>query len=92
MHPKTFLILISFLFQLLIPGCSDELKEPPYPLLKGYAATLQKGIYKTENGGTSWFPLKALQTGLTIYQRKLRNKPLNSYRWLSITLRNVGHL
>ena len=60
---------------MLVLSCS----EPPSPKIPGnlvsYAATYMQGIYKSENGGESWYPLHADQKQLNTYFKNLYQSP-----------------
>jgi len=70
--PKKICVLSALFFSIFIfGGCTENLPEPPFPPLKGYAATLMEGVYKTENGGQSWFPIEANQEAIRGYYKRI---------------------
>lgn len=60
---------------ILITGCRDQ-KQTDYNITC-YAATYGKGIYKSTNGGTSWFPLDLEQNDLDAYFKRIYLDPGN---------------
>ena len=73
-----FIIFISFGFilSLLVVGCQrDRLSSPKDYTITCYAATYGKGIYKSDNGGTSWYPFDMDQKAIHAYYKRLYKSP-----------------
>ncbi|MBW2046789.1 MAG: hypothetical protein JRI96_18275 [Deltaproteobacteria bacterium] len=50
-------ISILFLLSFALLSCKQELPEPPEYTITCYAAVYAKGIFKTDNGGKSWYSI-----------------------------------
>lgn len=61
--------MIVFMF--LVLGCDKPLDQPKDYNITCYAATYGKGIYKTVNGGMSWYPLEMDQKDLYAYFKRI---------------------
>jgi hypothetical protein len=68
-------LLISGLLILLVSGCSKPDLSTEGKNLDCYAATCSKGIFKSDNGGISWYPLTSDQDDLYLYSKKLFMSP-----------------
>jgi len=86
--PASILIFLLILL-ILVPGCSKELPPPNEYKLTCYAASYGNGIYKSDNGGTSWFPLDADQKPIYSYYKKLYLSPLDK-NTLYVTTTGAG--
>ncbi len=67
------LLLLPLL--LMTTACRQDLPKPTTYPLTCYAATYSKGIYKTENGGTSWLPLDLDQQDIEVYFKRIYLDP-----------------
>ena len=90
---KTNLSIIIYLllsFILFFTGCQREnLSIPGDYDITCYAATYGKGIYKSDNGGTSWFPVEGEQKDIYAYFKRLYLSP-NNKDMLYVTTTGVG--
>ncbi len=79
-RPEALLsIAFAVVFLSLLAGCGNEPLSDLEPLsITCYAATYAKGIYKTENGGESWFPLDPDQGPLQMYFKRIYADPRDS--------------
>jgi hypothetical protein len=68
-------LLISGLLILLVSGCSKPDLSTEGKNLVCYAATYSKGVYKSDNGGISWYPLSEGQDDIYLYSKKLFLSP-----------------
>lgn len=77
-HILSYISLISmfFILSILAPGCQtiEPLAPKDYPI-SCYTATYGKGIYKSDNGGTSWFPIDSEQKSIHAYFKRLYHDP-----------------
>jgi len=77
--PRYFLIILISLSLILSPllvGCQREnLSVPKDYHITCYAATYGKGIYKSENGGTSWYSFDTDQKAIHAYYKRLYKSP-----------------
>jgi len=75
LNSKIFISLSSMLL-ILIVGCQrDHLSAPKNYTITCYAATYGKGIYKSDNGGTSWYPFDVDQKAIHAYYKRLYKSP-----------------
>lgn len=72
------LFVLIVLFVLLMYGCQKEMAIPEDYPIACYAAAYSKGVYKSENGGTSWFPLDMEQDKIQSYYKRLSLNPENA--------------
>ena len=70
---KLFYCTIVMLF--FISACQKSEKEIPEYNITCYAATYSEGIYKSDNGGKSWYPMKFNQEDLHLYFKRLFLSP-----------------
>lgn len=75
LNSKVLLAVSSMIFILLIGCQGDHLSTPKDYTIICYAATYGKGIYKSDNGGTSWFPLDFDQKTIHAYFKRLYKRP-----------------
>jgi hypothetical protein len=68
-------LLLAISISVLFSGCRDSLPIPKDYNLTCYAASYGKGIYRTENGGRSWFPLDLDQADLYAYFKRIYLDP-----------------
>jgi hypothetical protein len=67
-----------FFVVLFLASCQkEELAAPKDYAVTCYAATFGKGIYKSDNGGISWFPINADQQVIHSYFKRLYKDPLH---------------
>jgi photosystem II stability/assembly factor-like uncharacterized protein len=82
------IILISLTLLTLATGCGKpELSEMGHDITC-YAATYSKGIYKSDNGGTSWYPIDPDHEDLYLYFKKVFLSP--DKRALYVTTTGAG--
>ena len=75
-YQKTSISLfLAISISVLFSGCRDSLPTPKDYNLTCYAASYGKGIYRTENGGKSWFPLDLDQADLYAYFKRIYLDP-----------------
>jgi hypothetical protein len=70
--------LLGGLFIALTSGCSKPDLSTEAAVRNSivcYAAIYSKGVYKSDNGGISWFPLTSDQDDLYLYSKKLFMSP-----------------
>ncbi|MFC1869455.1 hypothetical protein ACFL0H_15170, partial [Thermodesulfobacteriota bacterium] len=66
------IILITLILPALTIGCQKkDVSIPGDYSITCYAASYAKGIYRSGNGGTSWFPLEFDQEDLYFYFKRL---------------------
>ncbi len=71
MNQKNHIIFL-LLLSIVLTGCQQQNLSPPKNYdITCYAATYGKGIYKTDNGGRSWYPLDLDQKDLYAYFKRL---------------------
>jgi len=58
-----------------VAGCEKGLSSPKQHNITCYVATYGEGIYKSDNGGTSWFPLDFDQKPLHAYFKRVYPSP-----------------
>ena len=59
-------------------GCSSKMDLSTFGNnITCYAATYSKGVYKSDNGGISWYPLAADQEDIYLYSKRLFISPDN---------------
>lgn len=63
--------LLALILLILAAGCNKELSAPKDYNITCYAASYGKGIYKSDNGGTSWFAIDADQKAIYAYYKRL---------------------
>jgi photosystem II stability/assembly factor-like uncharacterized protein len=69
------LILISLLSLLLLTGCQKtDLSQMGHDVTC-YAAAYSKGVYRSDNGGTSWYLLDPEHEDLNLYFKRLSLSP-----------------
>jgi photosystem II stability/assembly factor-like uncharacterized protein len=73
---------------LLMTGCQDDLLETD-DHLACYAAAYSNGIYATDNGGNSWFPVDTDQKKINAYFKRIYLDPDNRDK-LYITTTGAG--
>jgi len=66
---------LAFILSVVFAGCSDPLPAPKDYNLTCYAASYVKGVYRTENGGRSWFHLDLDQADLYAYFKRIYLDP-----------------
>jgi photosystem II stability/assembly factor-like uncharacterized protein len=59
-------------------GCHEELPTSKDYNITCYAASYAKGIYKSENGGTSWYPADGDQKAIYAYYKRLFQSPYDA--------------
>jgi hypothetical protein len=80
-----FTIFLSLILLTLTTGCGrPDLSELGNDITC-YAATYSKGIYKSNNGGISWYPLDLNQEDLYLYFKKVFLGPDKSTLYVSTT-------
>ncbi len=77
-----FYIKTRFHVFLILPFFITCCQKTDLPLPKDYpitcyAATYSKGIYKSNNGGTSWFPIEADQKAIHAYFKRTYTEPFH---------------
>jgi hypothetical protein len=72
---KLSFLLIGSLLILLAFGCSKPDLSTEGKNLVCYTATYSKGVYKSDNGGISWYQLTSDQDDLYLYSKKLFMSP-----------------
>jgi len=70
-------ISILFLLSFALLSCKQELPEPPEYTITCYAAVYAKGIFKTDNGGKSWYSIDRDQVDLYAYFKRIYPDPLD---------------
>ncbi|MBW2610137.1 MAG: hypothetical protein JRC68_07310 [Deltaproteobacteria bacterium] len=70
-------IHVGLIFLLLILGCQRELSRPKSYDITCYAATYGKGVYRSDNGGISWFPVDTDQKDIYAYFKRIYLSPDN---------------
>jgi hypothetical protein len=71
-------VCLMILVSLLIAstnGCNKQDLSTAGESLVCYTAIYSKGVYKSDNGGISWYPLVASQDELYLYSKKLTMSP-----------------
>lgn len=64
----------------------EELATPKDYAITCYAATFGKGIYKSDNGGISWFPVDADQQDIYAYFKRIYHNPFdNDFFYITTT-------
>jgi photosystem II stability/assembly factor-like uncharacterized protein len=82
------IILISLTLLTLATGCGKpDLSEMGHDITC-YAATYSKGIYRSDNGGTSWYPIDPDHEDLYLYFKKVFLSP--DKRALYVTTTGAG--
>jgi hypothetical protein len=71
---RCLIILVSLLIASTI-GCDKKQDLSVGGSLVCYTAIYSKGVYKSDNGGISWYPLVASQDELYLYSKKLAMSP-----------------
>lgn len=66
--------LVAAFALLLFAGCQAD-SRPQAPQVTCYAATYGQGIYRSTNGGKSWFPLKEERRDIYYYHKRLFTNP-----------------
>jgi hypothetical protein len=75
-YQKTSISLfLAICTSVLFAGCREPLPAPKDYNITCYAASYGKGIYRTENGGRSWFPLDLEQADLYAYFKRIYRDP-----------------
>ena len=72
---KSISLFLAISVFVLFSACKEPLPEPKDYYITCYAASYGKGIYRTENGGRSWFPLTLEQTDLHAYFKRIYLHP-----------------
>ncbi len=67
--------VLAVALSILVAGCQKESAAPPHHHIICYAATYSNGIYKSDNGGTSWYPLDVDQNPIHAYYKRLFQSP-----------------
>lgn len=83
-HKFFYIILISLLISCTL-GCQKADLSIPDNNITCYAATYSKGIYKSDNGGESWYPLAIDQEDLHLYFKRLFINPDNNLLYVGTT-------
>jgi ligand-binding sensor domain-containing protein len=73
-HPKS-LTLIFFISLLITTGCGKTDLSQMGRDVTCYAAAYSKGVYRSDNGGTSWYLLDPNHEDLNLYFKKLFLSP-----------------
>ncbi|MBN1905818.1 MAG: hypothetical protein JW927_12050 [Deltaproteobacteria bacterium] len=85
---KTRLLNTLFLlsaFFLLFSSCQDTEITTSDTNVACYAATYGEGIYKSDNGGKSWYPMKMNQEDIHLYFKRLFLDPDNDLLYVATT-------
>lgn len=73
----TNFVCLGIMLLLSVSGCRKDLPKPKnYPVIC-YAATYSNGINRSDNGGTSWFPVDIDQEVIYSYFKGLYKSPVN---------------
>jgi photosystem II stability/assembly factor-like uncharacterized protein len=72
---KSIPLFLTISVLALFAACREPLPVPKDYNLTCYAASYAKGIYRTDNGGRSWFPLDLDQTDLYAYFKRIYQDP-----------------
>lgn len=75
LHKFFYIVLIGILFISFTSGCQKVDMSIPDNNITCYAATYSKGIYKSDNGGESWYPLAIDQEDLYLYFKRFFISP-----------------
>ena len=86
---KLILLILSVSILLTLLTCNRELPSPKPYNITCYAAGYGQGIYVSNNGGDSWYPLEMDQKDLYAYFKRLYRNPINKHD-LYITTNGVG--
>ena len=82
---KNLIILLSLALLLPAGSCTKTDISTLDNNITCYAATYNKGVYKSDNGGISWYPLVSNQDDLYLYSKKLFLNPDNKRLYISTT-------
>jgi photosystem II stability/assembly factor-like uncharacterized protein len=74
-YKHKFLILISSISLLLLTGCQKIDLSQMGRDVTCYAAAYSKGVYRSDNGGTSWYLLDPEHEDLNLYFKRLSLSP-----------------
>jgi|GEM_PF-3071529 len=73
---KNFIIILCLSLLLSAAGCSKTQDlSPPGNNITCYAAAYNKGVYKSDNSGISWYPMISEQEDISFYSKRLFLSP-----------------
>ena len=80
-----YIVLIGLFFLPFNSGCGkSDLSVSDYDITC-YTATYSEGVYRSDNGGTSWYPLDIDQEDLYLYFKKLFIHPEKNELYVATT-------
>jgi len=83
--PKNIIIIFSLALLFFTAGCKKTDLSSPGENITCYAAAYSKGVYKSENGGISWYPLVPEQEDICLYSKRLFMSPDNKRLYVTTT-------
>jgi hypothetical protein len=82
---KKLIVLLIILPLLYASGCRKVEQSTLGNTITCYAATYSDGVYKSDNGGISWYPLAADQEDIGLYSKRLFPSPDNKRLYVATT-------
>ena len=82
---KNLILLFSLIFLLAVISCEKTDLSSLGNNIVCYSAAYNKGVYKSDNGGISWYPLVTGQEDIYLYYKKLFLSPDNKRLYITTT-------